>query len=58
MFEMFLVFATVFLVVWCSINGFRALNGYDRWELTKVAAYSLLCAALATGFLITIVILF
>jgi hypothetical protein len=58
MIRMFLVFAAVFLIFWCSINGYRALNQLERWQLTKVAAYSMLCATLATGFLITIVILF
>jgi hypothetical protein len=58
MIRMFLSFLIVFLIFYCSINGYRALNQLERWRLTKVAAYSILCAVLATGFLMAIVILF
>lgn len=58
MIKMFLVFAVVFAIFWYSINIFRALKGREKWKLTKVTAYSIMCATVSTGFLMAMVILF
>ena len=54
MIKMFLIFAVVFAIFWYSINIFRALKGREKWQLTKVAAYSIMCATVSTGFLMVI----
>ena len=58
MIRMILVFVVLFVLFWGGINVFRALSGRERWQLTKLAAYSILCAALSTLVLISIVLLF
>ena len=58
MIRMALIFIVLFVLFWGGINVFRALSGRERWQLTKLALYSILCAGLTTGFLILIVLLF
>jgi hypothetical protein len=55
---MALIFIVLFVLFWGGINVFRALSGRERWQLTKLALYSILCAALSTLVLISIVLLF
>lgn len=43
---------------WFGIAAFRKTTGREKWQLTKTAAYSTLCATLAIIVLTTIVILF
>lgn len=49
-------FMTAFF--WFGIAAFRKTTGREKWQLTKTAAYSILCATLAIIVLTTIVILF
>ena len=58
MIRMLLVFVILFVLFWGGINVFRALSGWERWQLTKLALYSIVCAALSTLVLIAIVLLF
>ena len=58
MIRMALIFIVLFVLFWGGINVFRALSGRERWQLTKLALYSILCATLSTVVLIAIVLLF
>jgi hypothetical protein len=58
MIQMFLAFCTVFAVFWFGIPAFRNLSGKGKWDLTLLFFYSIMCALLAIGLLITIVVLF
>jgi hypothetical protein len=58
MIRLFLVFILLFGAFWFGISGFRNLTGRQRWHLTKLLGYSIMCAILSTLFLIGIVILF
>jgi hypothetical protein len=58
MIRMLFFFLLTFLLFFLGIKGFIQLSGKDRWVLTKLLAYSLLCAIIATVFLVFIVVLF
>lgn len=58
MIRILFAFLVVFLITFFGIKGFVQLSGKDRWVLTKLLAYSLVCATITTVFLISIVILF
>jgi hypothetical protein len=46
------------LAIGFGITAFRALSGKEKWELTKLIAYTLMCSIIALVFLVGIVILF
>jgi hypothetical protein len=58
MIRVFLAFLILTALFWFGIAAFRKTTGKEKWQLTKIAAYSILCSVLALAVLITIVILF
>jgi hypothetical protein len=58
MIRVFLAFFVLVAVFWFGIAAFRKTTGREKWQLTKIAAYSILCSVLALAILISIVILF
>jgi hypothetical protein len=58
MIRVFLAFFVLVAVFWFGIAAFRKTTGKEKWQLTKIAAYSILCSVLALAILISIVILF
>jgi hypothetical protein len=58
MIRVFLAFFVLTAVFWFGIAAFRKTTGKEKWRLTKIAAYSILCSVLALAVLISIVILF
>ena len=58
MIRMYLVFLILTALIWFGIAAFRKTTGREKWRLTKIAAYSILCSVLAVTFLTSIVILF
>jgi hypothetical protein len=51
-------FAIVFAIFYIGINAVRATSGKEKLMLTKVLAYSIICAVLATSVLVGFVIIF
>ena len=58
MIRVFLAFFVLVAVFWFGLAAFRKTTGREKWQLTKIAAYSILCSVLALAILISIVILF
>jgi hypothetical protein len=58
MIRVFLAFFVLVAVFWFGIAAFRKTTGREKWRLTKIAAYSILCGVLASTVLISTVILF
>jgi hypothetical protein len=58
MIRMILAFIVVFLIFFFGIKLFTQLSGKEKWILTKLLAYSLVCAIITIVFLISIVVLF
>jgi hypothetical protein len=58
MMHIILTFVIVFLIFFFGIKMFTQLSGKDKWILTKLLAYSLVCAIITIVFLISIVVLF
>ena len=58
MIKIILAFLFVFFVFYFGIQGYRDLSGKDKWALTKLIGYSILCALTAIVSLIIIVVLF
>jgi hypothetical protein len=58
MIKIILAFLFVFFMCYFGIQGYRDLSGKDKWALTKLIGYSILCALTAIVLLILIVILF
>lgn len=58
MIRVLLFFVLLFVVFFVGIKAMRALSGKEAWQLTKLLAYSLVCAILSITFLIGIVVLF
>ena len=58
MIRILLVFLIVFGFYFFGIRTVRAMTNKERWDLTKLLTYSLVCATLTLATLITIVILF
>ena len=58
MIQALLMFALLFGIFWIGISSFRTLEGLEKWKLTKIVAYAILCAVLTLLVLIGIVILF
>jgi hypothetical protein len=58
MFKIILAFLVAFGICFFGIKGFRELTGKDRWALTKLVAYSTICAVVAIAILVLLVILF
>jgi hypothetical protein len=58
MIRMYLTFLILTALIWFGISAFRNTTGREKWRLTKIAVYSILCSALALTVLTSIVILF
>lgn len=58
MIKMLLVFVVLALLIGLAVQAVRGLQGREKWRLTKILAFSSICAALAVGLLTMIVILF
>ena len=58
MIRVFLAFLVLSAIFWFGIAAFRKTTGREKWRLTKIAAYSILCSVLASTVLISTVILF
>lgn len=44
--KLLFVFVLVFSLFFFGITAFRTLTGKEKWALTKLVAYSILCAVL------------
>ena len=58
MIRMYLTFLILTALFWFGISAFRRTTGREKWRLTKIAVYSILCSVLAVIVLTSIVILF
>jgi hypothetical protein len=58
MIKALMAFVVVALVIGLAIQAWCGLRGRQRWRLTKIVAFSIICAALAVGLLTIIVVLF
>jgi hypothetical protein len=58
MFKIVLAFLFVFGLFFFGIHAVREMTGKEKWALTKIISYSIVCAVLTTVALITIVLIF
>ena len=58
MIHIIFTFVIVFLIFFLGIKFFTQLSGKEKWVLTKLFAYSLICAIITIVFLAFIVVLF
>jgi hypothetical protein len=58
MVKIILAFLITFGICYFGIKSFRDLSGKDKWALTKLLAYSTMCALTAIVLLTLIVVLF
>jgi len=58
MIKIVLGFMLVFAGFFVGIQAFRSLSGREKWQLTKLIAYSIMCAVLTTAALIGFYITF
>jgi len=58
MFKIILSFLFVFGIFFFGIHAVRSMTGKEKWVLTKLVAYSTICAVLTIIALIAIVLIF
>jgi hypothetical protein len=58
MIRIIFAFIVVFLIFFFGIKVFTQLSGKEKWVLTKLFAYSMVCAIITVVFLASIVVLF
>ena len=58
MFKMILMFLFVFALFFFGIHAVRSMTGKEKWALTKLIGYSIVCAVLTTAALISMVLIF
>jgi hypothetical protein len=58
MIKIVLGFMLVFAGFFVGIQAWRSLTGLEKWQLTKLIAYSIMCAVLTTAALVIFVLLF
>lgn len=58
MIRMLIVFFGLTGAFMVGIAAFRALSGKEKWDLTKIALYAIMCSLLSLAVLVGIVILF
>ena len=58
MIKIVLGFVLVFVAFFVSIQVVRGLTGREKWQLTKLIGYSIMCAVLTTTALVGFVLLF
>jgi hypothetical protein len=58
MIKIVLGFVLVFVAFFVGIQAVRGLTGREKWQLTKLIGYSIMCAVLTTAALAGFVLLF
>jgi uncharacterized membrane protein len=58
MVKMIVAFISLFIIFFCGIDIFRKLTRKAKWELTKLASYSIVCSLLATAVAVLFVFIF
>ena len=58
MIKIILAFLLLALAIGIGIDVVRSMSGLEKWQLTKVLAYAIICSLLATVLLVAIVVLF
>lgn len=58
MIRMYIAFFIAFAICYFGIDNYRKLTGKEKWALTKLLAYSIICSVLAMSILTAIVVLF
>ena len=58
MIRIILAFILIFFSYYWGIQGFRMLNGKEKLELTRIVAYSIMCAVLTVASLAVFVYTF
>ena len=58
MIRIILAFLFVFGFFYFGIDAFRKLTGREKWDLTKLVAYSIICAVLTIVVLALFVMVF
>jgi divalent metal cation (Fe/Co/Zn/Cd) transporter len=58
MIKIILGFMLVFAGFFVGIQAWRSLTGLEKWQLTKLVIYSIICAVLTTVALTVFVLLF
>jgi hypothetical protein len=58
MFKMILVFVLVSIIIAGGIQIFRNMSGKEKWTLTKIVGYAIMCSGIAISILSAIVVLF
>ena len=58
MIKIFVVWAVLTVFIGLAIESWRQVTGLERWRLTKIAVFSMLCSVLAVGLLTIFVVLF
>ena len=58
MIKIILAFLLLTLGIGMVITGVQNLSGLEKWQLTKVVAYAIMCSLLATVLLVVTVVIF
>ena len=58
MIKMFSIFLIVFGLIFFGLIAFKQMTGKEKWQLTKLVIYSIICATLATAALVGFYIVF
>jgi len=58
MIRVLLAFLIVFCLFYFGIQALQNTTGKEKWELTKLVTYSIICATLTIGVLVALVIIF
>ena len=58
MIKIILAFLLLALAIGVGIDVVRSMSGLEKWQLTKVLAYAIICSLLTTVLLVAIVVLF
>ena len=58
MFKILLAFIFLSAIIGLVINTVRKMTGKEKWQLTKLIGFSILCALLAFAAMISIVLIF
>jgi hypothetical protein len=58
MIKMLLAFLIAFGIFYIGIPSYRNLSGKEKWDLTKLFFFSIMCALLAIVLLVIFVVLF
>jgi hypothetical protein len=56
--KIILSFIVLFVIFYFGITAVRAMSGKEKWALTKLVIYSIICTVLTTLLLTAFVLLF